>query len=427
MNVDLLIHSAHQLVTCASPDGPKRRTAMRDVGLIEDGALAIHDGVIVAVGRSRELRAHYNAAQTLAASGKVVCPGFVDPHTHVVYAGDRIGEFEQRLAGATYLEIMAAGGGISSTARATRAASVEQLSSETRRRLDSMLALGTTTVETKTGYGLDHVNERKMLDAIAALDQAHPIDLVPTFLGAHTVPPEFAGCADDYVMLVTDQMIPDVTAWYRRSHFAAQGTPLFIDVFCEDHAFTVVQAGQMLRAGRDHGMLIKAHVDQFNRLGGLDLALGLGATSVDHLDATDTAGIVALATSNTVGVLIPAATFNLGRTHFADARTMIDAGAAIALTTDINPGSAPCPSLPLVMAIACRYQRLMPAEALNAVTINAAHAISLGDRIGSLEVGKQADLLILDTPDYRTLMYEFGGNHVETVIKRGAIVKAGTV
>jgi imidazolonepropionase len=243
-------------------------------------------------------------------------------------------------------------------------------------------------------------------------------------LGAHTIPPEFAGRADDYVTLVIEQMIPDAAAWYRRSHFPAQGTPLFVDIFCEDHAFTVAHAEQILRAGRDHGMRIKAHVDQFNRLGGLPLALELGATSVDHLDVADQAGIAALAESSAVGVLIPAATFNLGATHFADARAMIDAGAAIALTTDMNPGSAPCPSLPLVMAIACRYQRLSPAEALNAVTINAAHAIGLGQRIGSLEPGKQADLLLVDTPDYRGLMYEFGGNHVETVIKRGVIVKA---
>jgi imidazolonepropionase len=425
MNIDLLIHNAHQLVTCASPNEPKRGAAMRELGLIADGAVAIHQGRIIDVGPSSELMGRYTANEMLDARGKAACPGFVDCHTHVVYAGDRIAEFEQRIGGATYLEIMAAGGGIASTTRATRAAPIEQLVAETRTRLDDMFVLGTTTVEVKTGYGLDEASELKMLQAIEQLDQTHSISLVPTFLGAHAIPPEFAGRADDYVQLVVEQMIPHVAAWYRHSHFAPQNTPLFVDIFCEDHAFTVAHASQVLRAGRECGMQIKAHVDQFNRLGGLDLALQLGATSVDHLDATDEAGIAVLAASEAVGVLIPAATFNLGGMHFANARAMIDAGAAIALTTDMNPGSAPCPSLPLVTAIACRYQRMLPAEALNAITINAANALGLGKRIGSLEPGKDADLLVLDTPDYRTIMYEFGGNHIETVIKRGVVAKVG--
>ena len=427
MNVDLLIHSAAQLVTCASPHGPKRGMALRDVGLVADGAVAILDGVIVAAGPSRELRARYNAVQTIDARGKVVCPGFVDPHTHVVYAGDRIGEFEQRIAGATYLEIMAAGGGIASTTRATRAASIEQLLAETRVRLDHMIALGTTTAEAKTGYGLDLESELKQLDTISALDQQHPVDLVPTFLGAHALPPEYAGRPDAYIEHVVDVMLPAVAAWYRGSHFFSADVPLFVDVFCERNAFDVTQARRVWEGARGHGLPRKAHVDEFTDLGGLQLALALGATSVDHLDVTGEAGIMALAASQAVGVLIPTVPFNFGATHFAPARAMIDAGAAIALTTDLNPGSAPCPSLPLVMAIACRYQRMLPAEALNAVTINAAHAIGLGQRIGSLERGKQADVLIVDAPDYRHLAYQFGGNLVTQVIKRGVIVKAGAV
>ena len=422
MHIDLLIHSAAAVVTCASPGGPKRGAALRDVGPIADGALAIHQGRIVAVGPSDDLRRAYRADQELDAAGRAVCPGFVDPHTHLVYAGDRADEFEQRIGGATYEEIMAAGGGIVSTMRATRAASVEQLAVESRARLAQMLALGTTTAEVKSGYGLELAAELRQLAAIAALDAAQPIDLVPTFLAAHAIPPEYAGRADAYIDLVISEMLPAALAWYRGSHFAAAGVPFFVDVFCERGAFDLAQSRRVLEAARALGLPLKAHVDEFSALGGLELALELGAVSVDHLDVTGTAGIALLAQSPTIGVVIPAVTFNLGGSHFADARAIIDAGAALALTTDINPGSAPCPSLPLVMAIACRYQRLLPAEALNAATLNAAHAVGLGERIGSLEPGKQADVLILEAADYRHLAYEFGGNPVAQVIKRGSIV-----
>ena len=417
--IDLLIHSAAQVVTCASAGGPKRGAAMRDPGIIPGGAVAVDGGRIVAAGPSDALRAEYQAAQEIDANGKVVCPGFVDPHTHVVFAGDRVAEFEQRIAGASYMEIMAAGGGIAFTTRATRAASVAQLVAETRPRLAAMLALGTTTAECKSGYGLDTASELRILETIAALDQAQPIELVPTFMGAHALPPEYAGRADHYVDLVVNDMIPAAAAWYHASHFAARGTPFFADVFCEQNAFDVAQSRRVLVAAQAAGMRVKAHVDEFTALGGLDMALELGATSVDHLDATEAEGIARLAASDAVGVVIPAVNFNLGSTHFANARAIIDAGAALALTTDINPGSAPCPSMPLVLAIACRYQRLLPAEALVAATINAAHAIGLGARLGSIEPGKQADLLVVAAPDYRHLAYQFGGNLVERVIKRG--------
>lgn len=417
--IDLLIHSAAQVVTCASAGGPKRGAAMRDPGIIPGGAVAVDGGRIVAAGPSDALRAEYQAAQEIDANGKVVCPGFVDPHTHVVFAGDRVAEFEQRIAGASYMEIMAAGGGIAFTTRATRAASVAQLVAETRPRLAAMLALGTTTAECKSGYGLDTASELRILETIAALDQAQPIELVPTFMGAHALPPEYAGRADHYVDLVVNDMIPAAAAWYHASHFAARGTPFFADVFCEQNAFDVAQSRRVLLAAQAAGMRVKAHVDEFTALGGLDMALELGATSVDHLDATEAEGIARLAASDAVGVVIPAVNFNLGSTHFANARAIIDAGAALALTTDINPGSAPCPSMPLVLAIACRYQRLLPAEALVAATINAAHAIGLGARLGSIEPGKQADLLVVAAPDYRHLAYQFGGNLVERVIKRG--------
>jgi imidazolonepropionase len=420
--IDLLIHSAAQLITCASPEGPKRRTAMAEVGLIEEGAVAIANGQIVAVGPSPELRATYTAQHLLDASGSVVCPSFVDPHTHVVYAGDRAHEFELRIKGASYLEIMAAGGGIVSTTQAVRRATVAQLVEETRPRLDAMLKLGTTTVEIKTGYGLDTASELKMLRAIEVLDQSHRLDLVPTFLGAHAIPPEFKGRSEAYTDLVVEEMLPAVAAWYQTSAFAQRGQPCFNDVFCEQNAFDLAQSRRVLAAGLALGLPVKIHADEFTALGGVSLAVELGAVSADHLDVTIPEERARLAESNTVGVILPAVNFNLGSHHFADARALIEAGAAIALSTDINPGSAPCPSLPLVMAIACRYQRLLPAEALNAVTINAAHALGLGQQVGSLEVGKQADLLILDAPDYRHLAYQFGGNLVKTVIKRGRVV-----
>jgi imidazolonepropionase len=422
--VDMLILHAGQLVTCASPNGPKRGRAMGNVGLISDGAVAIVEGEIVAVGPSEQLATEYTGRDTLDASGKVVCPGLVDPHTHLVCAGDRVAEFEMRLQGATYMQIMQAGGGIVSTTQATREATVEELVAASRPRLDAMLALGTTTAEVKTGYGLDTESELKMLEAIAALDALHPVDLVPTFLGAHAIPPEYAGQTDAYVDLVVNDMLPPVSEWYHGSAFAAHQVPLFCDVFCEAKVFDRGQSQRVLEAGLLHKLLPKIHADEFENLGGVALAVELGAVSADHLDVTPNAEVKLLAASSTVGVTLPAVNFNLGSAHFAEARSMIDAGVALALATDINPGSAPCPSLPLVMAIACRYQRLLPAESLNACTINAAHAIGLGERIGSLEVGKQADMLILNAPDCRHLAYQFGGNLVERVIKRGRVLGA---
>lgn len=342
VEADLLIHSAAQVVTCAT-DVPKRGVAMQDVGIISNGAVVVRDGRILAVGPTESIRDRYSALQTVDASGKVVCPGFVDPHTHVVYAGDRIGEFEQRIRGATYMEIMAAGGGIVSSMRATRSASVDALVEATLPRLDQMLRLGTTTAEVKTGYGLDLESELKMLEAIAALDLAHPIDLVPTFMPAHAIPPEFNGRSDAYTNWVIQEMIPAAAGWYQTSHFAQIGHPLFCDVFCEQNAFNLEQSRRVLEAGLAHGMPAKIHADEFTSLGGVGLAVDLGAVSVDHLDATTEEDVTKLANSNVVGIVLPAVNFNLGSHEFANARALVDTGAAIALSTDINPGSAPCP------------------------------------------------------------------------------------
>lgn len=416
--VDLLIINAAQIATCAA-DGPKRGAALQDPGLLHDGAIAVQAGRITAVGQTADIRARYTGRRMIDAAGRAVCPGFVDPHTHLVYGGDRVHEFEMRIAGATYLEIMAAGGGILSTMRHTREASSDELLASASRRLNEMLALGSTTVEIKTGYGLSTAAELKMLQVIAALDQSHPCDIVPTFLGAHTVPPEYADDAVGYVDLVVEEMIPAAAAWYRESHFARKGTPFFIDVFNEAHAFDLAQSRRILQAGQEAGLRIKIHADQFNNLGGVPLAVTLGAASVDHLDVSSQADMQIVAASDTVATPLPAVNFNLALDHYADARGFIDAGAVLALATDINPGSAPCLSMPLVMAIACRFQNMLPAEALNASTINAAYAIGLGRNVGSIEVGKQADLLILKEADYRHIAYFFGHNPVQTVIKAG--------
>ncbi|HMQ34608.1 MAG TPA: imidazolonepropionase, partial [Chloroflexaceae bacterium] len=400
-HIDLLVYNTAQVATCAGSPGPRRGAAMGEVGLVPAGAVAVSGGRVVAVGPEAELRRRFFPSAELDAGGGAVVPGLVDPHTHLVYAGDRVGEFELRIGGASYQEIMAAGGGIASTARATRAATLERLVAESRRRLDQMLRLGATTVEVKSGYGLETDAELRQLEAVARLDAEHPADLVPTFLGAHALPAEYAGRADAYVELVVEEMLPAAHAWYAASPFAAQGVPMFADVFCERGAFDLAQSRRVLEAARALGLPLKAHVDEFSELGGLAMALELGAVSVDHLDVTGPEGIAMLAASPAVGVVIPTVPFNLGGSRYADARAMIDAGAALALTTDLNPGSAPCPSLPLAMAIACRYQRLSPAEALVAATVNAAHAIGMGERVGALAPGMQADLLVLDAPDYR--------------------------
>lgn len=416
--VDLILHHAGQLVTCASSGKLKRGVELQDVGILKDGAAAIADGKLVETGKSEDIARKFEASTLIDAAGRVVCPGFVDPHTHIVFGGNRLDEFELKIKGADYLEILQQGGGILSTVRQTREASVEELVAQSRARLDKMLACGTTTCEIKTGYGLDKETELKMLDVIAELDRIYPVDIVPTFLAAHAVPAEFKGDTDGYVALICEEMLPRAWEWYKSSHFNDR-VPFFADVFCEKNAFDYEQSERILRSAVSLGFALKAHVDEFTNLGGSRLAVGLGAASIDHLDAISDEEIELLANSNTVGIVTPTVNFNFGNSHFADARKLIDAGCAIALSTDYNPGSAPCPSQPMAMAIACRYQKLLPAEALNAVTINAAFGIGVGERIGSLEVGKQADLLILETKDYRDVVYEFGGNLIRTVVKKG--------
>ncbi|MBX7056359.1 MAG: imidazolonepropionase [Pyrinomonadaceae bacterium] len=415
----IVIHAA-ELVTCDSGGGPKRGAEMLSVGSIRDGAVAVADGRIVGIGKTSEILPAFEADTVINAQGRVVAPGFVDPHTHIVYAGDRLDEFEMKIRGADYLEILTGGGGIISTVRKTRSASADELFEQSVSRLDKMLACGTTVCEIKTGYGLDAESELKMLDVIAELDKSHPIDIVPTFLAAHAVPPEHKGDPDVYVDEICAAMLASAWEWYTSSHFYGR-VPFYCDVFCESGAYTLDQSRRIIETARGLGFGIKAHVDQFNNLGGSRLAIGYGAASIDHLDAISGGEIADLADSDTIGIVIPTENFNGGKSHYADARKMIDAGCAVALSTDYNPGSAPCPSQPMAMAIACRYQKLLPAEVLNAATINAAYAIGLGQTHGSIAVGKSADLVIFDCGDHRQISYEFGGSPVKNVIKSGII------
>jgi imidazolonepropionase len=423
MKADLVISNIGQLVTCASDGKPKRGAAMRDIGLVENGAIAVVDGKIAAVGRASEIERAWVADEVVDADQNVVCPGFVDPHTHIVFAGDRLNEFELKIQGADYLEILAAGGGILSTVKATREASFDELVKLGLKRLDKMLACGTTTAEIKTGYGLDHDTEMRMLQVIEELDKEHSIDIVPTFLAAHAIPSQFRGQGDEYLDQICKHWILEVWDWWSLSRFFGKA-PCFVDIYCEKGAYTPEQMSKLINAVAElKGFLgFKAHVDQFNNLGGSRIAIEAGATSIDHLDVISDDEIVMLASSDTIGVVIPTENFNSAKSNFAPARKMIDAGCGIALSTDYNPGSAPCPSQPTAIAIACRYQKLLPVEAMNAATINAAFAIGLGDNVGSIEIGKSADLLICDVTDYRELAYEFGSTAFRQVIKAGETV-----
>lgn len=411
----MLIHSAAQLLTLAG--APQRGHELGRLEIISDGAVLVRDGHIAAVGRTADLRAAYPQEERLDARGRVVLPGFVDPHTHLIWAGDRAAEFEMRLEGKTYLEIMAAGGGIVSTVRATRAASFEELKAQTRTRTESMFRHGTTTAEAKSGYGLETNSELTQLQVLLELDAEGPLELVPTFLGAHAIPLEYEGRAQDFTDLLCEQMIPAVKAWWQASG-ASRPLP-FVDVFCETGAFSLVQSRQILETALRLGFPLKIHADEFDNLGGASLAAELGAVSADHLVKTSAADIANLAKSSTVAVALPCTPFGLADGHYTPAREFLKADGLLAIASDINPGTAWCENMQFVIALACRYLKLTPAQAIAAATINAAAAIQRDATLGSLEVGKQADLLILSVNDYRHLGYRFGSNLVQTVIKKG--------
>ena len=413
----LLIHNASQLLTLQG--GPQRGSRLGELSIIEQGAVLV-DGVrIVEVGVSELLLAKFPSAQQLDARGHVVMPGFIDPHTHVVWAGDRAAEFDLRLQGKSYLEILEAGGGILSTVQATRSASVDELVLQTHQRTRLAFSYGTTTAEVKTGYGLALEPELKQLQAILELNELGPVEMIPTFLGAHAVPPEYEGRTDDYVDLICQVMLPEVLGWW---HTHAEGQPLpFVDVFCERGAFNLAQSRKILQNAKDLGFPVKIHADEFENLGGAALAAELGAASADHLVKTSSDDIRALAQSETVAVSLPGTPFGLNESEYTPAGQIIQADGLLALATDTNPGTCWCESMQFILALACREMGLTPAQAIAAATINAAAAIQRDKTIGSIEPGKQADLLILGIADFRQLGYRFGTNLVSTVIKKGRV------
>lgn len=411
----MLIHSAGQLLTLAG--GPQRGNELGALGIIEDGAILIRDGRLAAVGASSELRRAYPDDDHLDAAGHVVMPGFVDAHSHPIWAGDRAAEFEQRLQGKTYLEILEAGGGILSTVKATRASTIDELLGQTRPRLQRMFAHGSTTIEAKTGYGLDFDAELRLLEALLQLNAEGPWDLAITYLAAHAIPPEFKGRADDYTKELCANWLPTVKKWWNQQA-PKNGLP-FVDVFCETGAFDLAQSRRILEAAKGLGFPLKIHSDEFDNLGGTLMAVELGTASADHLVSTSPGEIAALAASETVAVALPATPFGLAETHNMPAKAILDAGGLLAVGGDLNPGTAWCESLQFALALACRALKLTPAQAIAATTINSAAAIQRQSEIGSIEVGKQADLLILDANDYRHLGYRFGTNLVRMVIKKG--------
>jgi imidazolonepropionase len=415
----MLIHSASQVLTLAG--GPQRGAQLGQLGLIEDGAVLVRDGRIAAVGASAELRRAHAGEPQHDASGRVLMPAFVDAHSHPIWAGDRAAEFELKLQGKSYLQILEAGGGILSTVRATRAASPQELRIQTEARLRRMFAHGSATIEAKSGYGLDLQSELRLLGVLLDLDTSGPWELAITFLGAHAVPAEFKGRAGDFAAELAAHWLPELKRWWQAN---AGGRPLpFVDAFCETGAFDLVQTRSMLEAAKALGFPLKLHADEFDNLGGTALAIELGAVSVDHLIAISKQEIAALGASNTVAVALPATPFGLAETHFAPAREILAAGGLLAVGGDLNPGTAWCESLQFSLALACRQLRLTQAQAIAAATINGAAAIGRAAQVGSIQVGKQADLLLLDVADYRQLGYRFGTNLVHTVFKKGVPYK----
>jgi imidazolonepropionase len=410
-----VIHNISQLLTLKG--GPQRGEHLGELGVIEDGALLIDGETIRSVGKRSEILSQNSNTTKLDAGGHVVLPGFVDPHTHLLWAGDRADEFTQRLQGKSYLEILKEGGGILATVRATRQASIETLVRETKRRAKLAFAYGTTTAEVKTGYGLDLASEIKQLEAILALDREIPLDLAPTFLAAHAVPPEFKGRTDDYVRVICDQMLPTLKEWWAAN--AAERPLPFVDVFCERGAFNLSQSRRILEAAQALGFPLKIHADEFENLGGASLAANLGAASADHLVKTSQEDIATLAKSETVAVSLPGTPFGLSQGEYTPAHAVIKSGGLLALATDANPGTSWCESMQFILALACRKLGLTPAQAIAAATVNAAAALQLENRVGAIEPGMQADLLILSVDDYRQLGYRFGTNLVAMVVKRG--------
>ncbi len=411
---NLIIKHANQLVTCSGFKA-KKGPEMSDLGVIQDGMVVVTDGVITYVGATTEKLPVENPEdyELIDASNKAVLPGFIDSHTHLVFGGYREEEFSWRMRGDTYMSIMERGGGIHNTMEATRRATLEELISAAEARLDKMLGMGVTTVEAKSGYGMDKETELKQLEVVRLLNERHPIDLVSTFMGAHATPREYKGREDAFL----DFMIQEVMPIVKEKNLAE-----CCDIFCEQNVFSIEQSRRYLTAARNLGFNLKLHADEIVSIGGAELAAEMGALSADHLLQASDKGIQAMAEQNVVATLLPCTAFSL-KEPFARGRAMIEANCAVALATDLNPGSSFTSSIPLTIALACIYMELSPEEAVTALTINAAAAVGHADRIGSIDVGKQGDLIILEFPSYKFLPYHVGMNMVEKVIKKGVLYK----
>lgn len=411
----LLIKNIGQLITMQGLF-PRRGLEMSEIGLIEDGAVAVSGDKIIAVGKSDDVAGRVDLAENctvISAEDKVVTPGLIDPHTHPVFAGTREIEFEMRLAGKSYMEIARAGGGIRSSVRHLRETDPDQLYARAKKTVETLMSYGTTTIEAKSGYGLSTESEIKSLEVINRLDESEPMDLYPTFLGAHEVPDEYRDKRDEYIDLVINEMIPAV---------ADKKLARFCDVFCEEGVFSVDESRAILEAGKKAGMQPKIHADELKSTGGAELAVEVGAISADHLTHISDKGIDMLAGSDTVAVLLPGTSFALGLDEAAPAREMIEKGVVVSLSTDCNPGSSMTESMPMIISLAALKLKMTAAESLSAVTVNAACAIGIGDRLGRLESGLPADITIWNMKDYRELPYHYGVNLVKIVIKDGKVV-----
>jgi imidazolonepropionase len=400
--------NAAQLVTLAGPARPRVGAEMSQLGIIADGALLVENGVVAATGTSDEIARAAGDAEIIEAGGRVVLPGFVDAHTHPVFGGNRVDEFEMRARGASYEEIAAAGGGIRSTVRRTCAASEEELRNVALKHARWFLQCGTTTIEAKSGYGLSLAEELKLLRVIGSVSDATPLEVVPTFLGAHAFPEELT--REQYVELVISEMLPQV---------AREGLAEYCDIFCEGGYFDVETSRRVMTAAKSHGLQLRMHVDQLTNSGGAALAAELGAATADHLEQTEAEGIQQLLRAGVQPVLLPGSVYALGKTRYPRARDMIDAGLPVVLATDFNPGSSQTPSIPMVLSLACTQMKMTPAEGVTAATINAACSLRRGGRIGSLEQGKLANFSIFDCSDYRELAYWFGLPQTHSVYVRG--------
>ncbi|NQV17966.1 MAG: imidazolonepropionase [Armatimonadetes bacterium] len=413
MKVDKLIIYANQLLTLQGSAKPRTNKEMEDISIIEEGAIAIKDGKILDVGFSPKIMQKYEAEKIIDASNKVVMPGFVDPHTHPIFVNTRENEFEMRIKGKSYVEISQSGGGIRSSIEDVRKASEDELYKLAEKRVWRMITNGTTTLEAKSGYGLSTESEIKMLKVIKRLNKNLPIDIISTFLGAHEFPTEYKDNRTEYIRILKEEMMPEVKK---------QNLAEYCDIFTEKHVYNIEQSRDILNKARELGFKIRMHADEIKAIGGAELAAAVGAISADHLGVASDSGIQAMKDAGVIAILLPGTIFSLGMKSYARARDMIDSGLPVALATDFNPGSCNCDSMQFIITLACLQMKMTVAEAITAVTINAAYSLEMGNKVGSLEIGKQADILVMDMPSYKFLPYHFGSNNVQTVIKNGEVI-----